>query len=276
MCARIQPNSAMTKRRIAEANLKAKASLAEESAKASPRHYKRAHAKNTEQQRKPLTQVPKMVEVKQVSTEHSSLSTSFVQSKASRTIAAMLSVLPKNAKNSSERMLLGLAVLGFVVLVMIGACCFLSCCLRGDGKKGKQLRNDFLTSPPSSATTSFDESQFPRKQHMHEGRVVYEWSQSEGMAYVFINVPEGTNRQDLDIKISSWQLEVGKVGKPAFMTEEIYSLINQEGSGWRLRSSGELQIHLAKKEPGEWPCMFTEQDGGSKVKTSWSSRSLTV
>jgi len=262
MGARIQPSNSMTKRRIAEANLNNAGGA--KGAKASPRHYKRASAKSI-QQHKETAQAPVLAEVKQESSKSSpSLPTSFIQSETSRTFEAVLSVLPKSARNQSERTLLGLAVFGFVVMVMLGAFCVSHCCFNRD-KKGKQLRNDFLTSPPSSST-SFEEPQLPRKQHFHQGRVVYEWSQSEAMVNVFIKVPEGTNRHDLDIKISSKELQVGKVEKPAFMTEDMYDVITQEQSGWRLRSNGELQIHLAKKDPSTWPCAFlSAQDQGEEA-----------
>jgi hypothetical protein len=244
--ARIQPNNAMTKRKQAS-------SLAEADAgKAAPRQYKRVHAKSEQHDLKKGAA--------QENHEASSSATSFIQSEASESLVSKLAKIPKN--NSSERLLLGLAVLAFVVLVMLGAFCFGSCCLK-EGKDKKDMRNDLLTSPPSSTGTSssktpswvasFEESEYPREKHTHEGRVVYEWSQNEDMACVFIKVPEGTNRHDLDIRISTRHLQVGKKGKPAFMTEETYAAVDKDQSGWRLRSSGELQVHLAKSEPGTWP-----------------------
>jgi len=236
--------------------------------KAAPRQYKRIHAKT--EQHKGAAQADASMDENQASTVEVTVSSSFVQSKASQTFAAVIAKIPKD--NSSERLLLGLAVLAFLILVMVGAFCFGSCCLK-DGKNKKELRNDLLTSSPGSTTssgtsssktpswvTSFDESQYPRESHTHQGRVVYEWSQNEDMACVFIKVPEGTNRHDLDIRISSRHLQVGKKGKPAFMTEETYDTVNQEQSGWRLRSCGELQIHLAKNEPGTWPCVLLVRD----------------
>merc|ERR1719506_690846 len=129
----------------------------------------------------------------------------------------------------------------------------MKCFVAGEGKKEKLKHNDALIH-----TTSSGEIASPRKQHVFEGRVVYEWDQTATQARIYVKVPEGITRHELDIKIGSRRLHIGRVGKPPFMREETYDAILEESSGWRLRSNGELQIHLQKERKGEWPCVLLD------------------
>mmetsp|Transcript_3500 Transcript_3500/g.6873 ORF Transcript_3500/g.6873 Transcript_3500/m.6873 type:complete len:296 (+) Transcript_3500:101-988(+) len=100
----------------------------------------------------------------------------------------------------------------------------------------------------------------PRKrtriQHFHEGRMVYEWDQTPKVGTIYIRPPTGVRKCDLDIRISSRHLRVGRKGKPAFLREETYDLVNEEMSSWSLRSNGELQIYLQKVRRAEWPSIL--------------------
>lgn len=178
--------------------------------------------------------------------------------KAAHGLSAVLSAVPVDSllktktHESLGTMPRTLLITGIVVgLVLVLACTWvlLSCCMTPGKKKDKKLAsNDSLIScdPPAG----------PRKQHTFEGRVVYEWDQTLTMASLYISVPEGLTKNDLDIQITSRCLQVGRKGKPPFMREDTYEAINEEHSGWRLRSNGELQIHLQKERKGEWPCVL--------------------
>lgn len=136
---------------------------------------------------------------------------------------------------------------GFLVIV----CCICYCgvSLLRYGKKapkaGKKQRPE-----PKKSTLSFE-----RKPYIYEGREVFEWEQSGAQIKLYVKVPEGLTKSDLDIKIGIHHLQIGCVGKEPFMKEEVYDKVNVEDSGWRLRSNGELQIMLQKdaSTSAVWP-----------------------
>lgn len=95
-----------------------------------------------------------------------------------------------------------------------------------------------------------------RMQYVHNDRVVYEWEQTSKVAAIYIRPPAGITKNELDIKIAARCLRVGRKGKPAFIREETYDLVNEEMSSWSLRSNGELQIFLQKAQKAEWPAVL--------------------
>lgn len=95
-----------------------------------------------------------------------------------------------------------------------------------------------------------------RIQHIHDGRVVYEWNQSATVATIYIRPPNGVKKHDLDIRIASQHLRVGRKGRPAFLMEETCDVVNRARSSWSLRNNGELQIFLHKVRSVEWPCVL--------------------
>lgn len=129
----------------------------------------------------------------------------------------------------------------------------------GKGRTGKQPRQRisgesgtqsgtpvFGTSP--TGTPVFAE----RKAHIHNGHKVFHWEQAEKVIKLYIDVPEGIQKSDLEIKIGTHHLQVGVAGKVPFMMDELFAAINENESVWRLRSNGELQIKLQKAVCLEW------------------------
>lgn len=183
-----------------------------------------------------------------------------LQSKASEKITAWFQAIPTVtvhatallSQESHHKTALIVGVTIFLVLFFFCACCCSSRCFGSRKGRGKEqpMTNDALTHQYPWA----DEVAGPRQKHTFEGRVVYEWDQSPSMITIYIAVPPAITRYDLDIKISSRHLWVGKKEKPPFLKEETYAPISEEASGWRLRSSGELQIFLKKERKAEWPC----------------------
>jgi len=104
----------------------------------------------------------------------------------------------------------------------------------------------------------------PRFQHMHDGRMVYEWDQTSTVATIYITPPEGVKESDLDIRIAAQHLRVGRKGKSSFLREETYDFVNEQLSSWSMRSTGELQISLHKLQRAEWPVVLlhNEKSGG--------------
>lgn len=107
-----------------------------------------------------------------------------------------------------------------------------------------------------------------RFQYTHNGRPVYEWDQTLEDATIYIRPPEGLTKRDLEIKIAARHLRVGRKGKPAFLLEETYDIVNKDRSTWSLRN-GELQIHLKKARKVEWPAVLLH-----KQKSTSSNQSL--
>mmetsp|Transcript_142194 Transcript_142194/g.261934 ORF Transcript_142194/g.261934 Transcript_142194/m.261934 type:complete len:268 (+) Transcript_142194:74-877(+) len=104
-----------------------------------------------------------------------------------------------------------------------------------------------------------------RTQHMHDGRLVYEWSQTARAAQIFIRPPDGVSEDDLNISIEPRHLRVGLKDKPFFLDEETYDLVNNQKSSWSIQDNGELEIDLHKVRKAHWPAVLRRTDG------SWPS-----
>jgi len=134
---------------------------------------------------------------------------------------------------------------GFLVIV----CCICYCgvsLLRYGMRAPKAAQKQ--RPEPNKNTLSFE-----RKPYIHEGREVFEWEQCGSTVKLYLKVPKGVTKSDLDIKISPHHIQIGCVGKEPFMQEEVYDKVNIEDSGWRLCSNGELQIMLQKDDSSVWP-----------------------
>lgn len=111
-----------------------------------------------------------------------------------------------------------------------------------------------------------------RMQHIHDGRVVYEWDQTPKVTTIYIKPPEGVTKSDLDIRIAARNLRVGRKGKPSFLREETYDLVNEEMSSWSLRSTGELQISLHKVRRADWPVALLHENRNAGFHPAMSSK----
>ena len=69
---------------------------------------------------------------------------------------------------------------------------------------------------------------------------------------IYIPVPPGVDKSDLDVKILANRVVVGKMGKAPFLSHEYFDEIKSEESRWRMLGKGELEIYLRKNEEGEW------------------------
>eukprot|EP00397_Hematodinium_sp_SG-2012_P036723 GEMP01039679.1.p1 GENE.GEMP01039679.1~~GEMP01039679.1.p1 ORF type:complete len:167 (+),score=29.05 GEMP01039679.1:116-616(+) len=113
-----------------------------------------------------------------------------------------------------------------------------------------------------------------RQQFVYQGRTVYEWEQTLDEVHIYIAPPENITKQMLDIKIKPRHLHVGMRGNPPFLDENLFSLVDLDGSTWMIED-GELHIQLEKARKGEtWNSalvghgqldMFTEQEVQKKI-----------
>jgi len=144
-----------------------------------------------------------------------------------------------------------------VLLLFACVCAFMDhSTSRKKPRHGKRALSTDSNSSKSSKGSS------TREQHTHDGHVIYEWDQTDAVATLYISVPPDVTKHDMQIKISSKRLQVGKVGRPAFLKEETCEEIIEQDSTWRLRSNGELQIYLHKARKGTWPCVFLHKREG--------------
>lgn len=91
-----------------------------------------------------------------------------------------------------------------------------------------------------------------RKQFVHNGKVIYEWEQFEKTMMMYVAIPEGIGRDDLDIGIEPRQITIGRKGMPAFIRERLYLLVDEGKSSWKV-DKHELEICFVKLEPTDWP-----------------------
>lgn len=109
-----------------------------------------------------------------------------------------------------------------------------------------------------------------RKQHYHNGCVIYEWDQDIKEATIYIKPPGGLKKPDFDIKIQAHTIKVGLKGKAPFLRDQLYDEVNNESSTWSLRK-GELQIRLVKARKVDWPVVCLHQKRASTSSATCSS-----
>lgn len=125
----------------------------------------------------------------------------------------------------------------------------------------------------SSESEASSEKPQERKQHYHNGKVIYEWDQTSREVCVYIKPPPGLKRSDFEIKVDSSTIKVGRKGKLPFLKDQLYGVVDKTSSSWSLRSSGELQIRMVKVTKGDWPvvCLHQRKTTGKSHGTSMSS-----
>lgn len=159
--------------------------------------------------------------------------------------------------SSSSKVSKILMISGISVFLIAVLCC--SCC----------VMDRFMGGGRSRKHTHFEEDLCPRITHLHDKKPIYEWDQNSTVANIYMKPPPNVEKKDLEIKISSKKLKVGRKGKPPFLQEDLYAPICEEESSWRLRSNGELKINLRKAVKGEWPKVLNHRSDTDEMKTSW-------
>mmetsp|Transcript_10290 Transcript_10290/g.16916 ORF Transcript_10290/g.16916 Transcript_10290/m.16916 type:complete len:264 (+) Transcript_10290:36-827(+) len=127
-----------------------------------------------------------------------------------------------------------LGVAGIVIAVVALVCAASFCML--------------LASRPSQAAG--------RQKFYHRDRLIYEWEQDDSKMVMYINLPDGVGKHNIDIRIWPRSIRIGRAGKPAFIKDELYLSVDDEASTWKMNKRGELEICLRKVEPTEWPCVL--------------------
>ncbi|CAK0813328.1 unnamed protein product, partial [Prorocentrum cordatum] len=89
-----------------------------------------------------------------------------------------------------------------------------------------------------------------RQPFVFDGRTVYEWAQAADAIHVFIRPPPEVGKAHFEIGIEPERLSVGLAGKPPFLDEEPFGLVNPSMSSWMV-DGGELQIVLKKAHSDE-------------------------
>lgn len=96
----------------------------------------------------------------------------------------------------------------------------------------------------------------PRQTFTHEGRVVYEWTQSLDDVFVFIRPPAGVRGAAIACAIAPSRVTLGLKGNPPFLDHALPRACAPSASCWTL-ADGELTLTLGKAAKGEaWPAAF--------------------
>lgn len=92
-----------------------------------------------------------------------------------------------------------------------------------------------------------------RHEHMHKGRVIYEWDQTSSKAHIYIRPPAGLRKKQIEISFQPHALTIGVVRKKPFLEEQFHAAVDVHDCSWSLRSNGEIQVNLSKEIPAKWP-----------------------
>lgn len=108
----------------------------------------------------------------------------------------------------------------------------------------------------------------PRITHLHDDVPIYDWDQNFAEVNIYMMPPPNVDKEDLEIKIASGKLKVGRKGKPPFLQEDLYATIIEQESSWKLRGNGELKIQLRKAKLETWPHALMHKSDQA-TGTSW-------
>lgn len=175
--------------------------------------------------------------------------------------------LPKTTSEPAKgmpRKQLIFGIAAFLVIMLSGAFCLIGKLMgpakdSTQGEARKKSRAESRASGEKSVphyNSGLKNVEVDRKQHIHDGRVIYEWGQTTEVAMLYTKVPEGVTKDDLEIMITPSRVQVGRKGKPPFISEETHLAIDDEGSYWRLCTNGELQLRLQKESSATWPSLL--------------------
>mmetsp|Transcript_34345 Transcript_34345/g.61901 ORF Transcript_34345/g.61901 Transcript_34345/m.61901 type:complete len:235 (+) Transcript_34345:117-821(+) len=108
-----------------------------------------------------------------------------------------------------------------------------------------------------------------RHQHIVDGQVIFEWSQTQEAATIFICPPANVGKRDIHIRISSRTLRIGCRRAPCALKATFHKSVDKRTSLWTMRNIGSLQIFLRKEIPAEWPYILELQRNAPE---SWQAR----
>lgn len=189
---------------------------------------------------------------------HASQPASLVEGSAGHRIASVSKSVYENRMGAPAQVNRA-GVIGaiFVFLVVVLGCAWklvdLSSATTEEDPKMKTKDTLKKLRTKTNDTCSPGGSMIGREQHFHDGRLVYEWAQTNEVTKIYLKTPEGLISDDLEIIITPRRLTIGRKGKPFFLNDATYDVVDVDESAWRLCSNGELQIHMTKETPCEWP-----------------------
>lgn len=120
--------------------------------------------------------------------------------------------------------------------------------------------------------TAFVKSSTGRNRYFSKERIIYEWDQTASTITMYTKPPGGLSKHNIEVMVWPKNVKIGRRGKPPFLKEELYALVDAEASTWSITRNGELQIRLLKVEEGEWPCVLLAHESSSA--TSWSTKTV--
>jgi len=88
-----------------------------------------------------------------------------------------------------------------------------------------------------------------RHQVVHDGRVIYEWSQDIDEINCWISPPPGIRAAHIDCVIDTNKIRLGIKGNPPYIDEQLGGICNTSDSLWMIED-GVIHITLAKSVIG--------------------------
>lgn len=96
-----------------------------------------------------------------------------------------------------------------------------------------------------------------RSRYMVKGRIVYEWEQTSTTVTLYTKPPEGVQKASLEVAIFPRHIKIGRRGKPPWMKEELFGVVDFAQSTWEISEDGELVVCMYKGETEVlWPCVI--------------------
>lgn len=92
-----------------------------------------------------------------------------------------------------------------------------------------------------------------RHQYIFEDRLIYEWDQTPTTITLYAKPPGAVSMKNIEVVVWPDHLYIGRKGKPPFLEEDLYAIIDAGRSSWFRSRRGELEICLRKVEEAAWP-----------------------
>lgn len=116
---------------------------------------------------------------------------------------------------------------------------------------------------PTKVPTKF-EALDERQQVMIEGRLLYEWEQTDTTVSLYTRWPSDVSKRDLDVFIGPKLVAVKRKDKqPPAVKGELYATVDAKESTCSMNRRGEMTILLVKIEESEWPYVFLEHQSNT-------------
>ena len=97
------------------------------------------------------------------------------------------------------------------------------------------------------------------------GRLIYEWDQTIDEVNVFFQIPEGTQKSDLEISFQPKMFKIGIKGNPPYLALPPWAPVEAAACLWWVENFREISVQFQKvREEEVWPAAFEGHAGNLK------------